>query len=146
MQTIGSDKINQYRHVEYFKTLDKVKEHMLKHRAIIKPKFDVVIEALEAELKPLDLAGWTKPKGGYFISVNTLPGCAKRTVQLCKEAGLMLTPAGAPFPYGVDPDDKTIRLAPTFPSVDELKIAISLFCTAVKLASLEKILNQKLAA
>lgn len=146
MQTIGSDKINQYRHVEYFKTLDKVKEHMLKHRAIIKPKFDAVIEALEAELKPLDLADWTKPKGGYFISVNTLPGCAKRTVQLCKEAGLMLTPAGAPFPYGVDPDDKTIRLAPTFPSVDELKIAISLFCTAVKLASLEKILNQKLAA
>jgi len=138
MQTIGSDKMNQYRHIRYFKTIDDVKEHMLKHRAIIKPKFDAVIETLHEELDGLDIAYWIEPKGGYFISFTTLPGCAKRTVELCKEAGVTLTPAGAPFPYGVDPEDKVIRLAPTFPTVENLKTAIRILCLAVKLASIEK--------
>lgn len=138
MQTIGSDKMNQYRHVRYFGNIDKVKEHMLKHRAIIKPKFDIVLQTLKEGLGGLGIASWTEPKGGYFISVSTQPGCAKRTVALCKDAGVTLTPAGAPFPYGVDPEDRVIRLAPTFPSVDELKKAIRVFCVAVKLASIEK--------
>lgn len=138
MQTIGSDKMNQYRHVRYFGNIEKVKEHMLKHRAIIKPKFDIVLQTLKEGLGGLGIASWTEPKGGYFISVSTQPGCAKRTVALCKDAGVTLTPAGAPFPYGVDPEDRVIRLAPTFPSVDELKKAIRVFCVAVKLASIEK--------
>lgn len=138
MQTIGSDKMNQYRHVRYFGNIEKVKEHMLKHRAIIKPKFDIVLQTLKEGLDGLGIASWTEPKGGYFISVSTQPGCAKRTVALCKDAGVTLTPAGAPFPYGVDPEDRVIRLAPTFPSVDELKKAIRVFCVAVKLASIEK--------
>lgn len=138
MQTIGSDKMNQYRHVRYFGNIEKVKEHMLKHRAIIKPKFDIVLQTLKEGLGGLGIASWTEPKGGYFISVSTQPGCAKRTVALCKDAGVTLTPAGAPFPYGVDPEDRVIRLAPTFPSVDELNKAIRVFCVAVKLASIEK--------
>ena len=143
MQTIGSDKMNQYRHVRYFKDIEHVKEHMLKHRAIIKPKFDAVLSALKTELGPLNIASWNEPKGGYFIAVDTEPGCAKRTVELCKDAGVVLTPAGAPFPYGVDPDDKTIRIAPTSPSVEDLTTAIHVFCTAVKLAAIEKELQAK---
>ena len=138
MQTIGSDKMNQYRHVCYFGDIEHVKAHMLKHRAIIKPKFDVVLNTLKSELHSLGIASWTEPKGGYFISVSTQPGCAKRTVALCKEAGVTLTPAGAPFPYGIDPKDRVIRLAPTFPSVEELRKAIQIFCTAAKLAAIEK--------
>ena len=138
MQTIGSDKMNQYRHVRYFGDIENVKAHMLKHRAIIKPKFDVVLNTLKSELNSLGIASWTEPKGGYFISVSTQPGCAKRTVALCKEAGVTLTPAGAPFPYGIDPEDRVIRLAPTFPSVEELRKAIQIFCTAAKLAAIEK--------
>ncbi len=141
MQTIGSDKMNQYRHVRYFDDIEKVKIHMLKHRAIIKPKFDIVLNTLKRELASLEIASWTEPKGGYFISVSTQPGCAKRTVALCKEAGVTLTPAGAPFPYGVDPEDRVIRLAPTFPSVAELEKAIKIFCVAVKLAAIEKAEN-----
>lgn len=138
MQTIGSDKMNQYRHVRYFENIENVKLHMLKHRAIIKPKFDLVLETLKRELTPLGIASWTEPKGGYFISLSALPGCAKRIVELCKEAGVTLTSAGAPFPYGIDPDDRVIRLAPTFPSLEELSKAIQIFCVAVKLASAEK--------
>lgn len=138
MQTIGSDKMNQYRHVRYFGDIEHVKAHMLKHRAIIKPKFDVVLNTLKSELNSLGIASWTEPKGGYFISVSTQLGCAKRTVALCKEAGVTLTPAGAPFPYGIDPEDRVIRLAPTFPSVEELRKAIQIFCTAAKLAAIEK--------
>lgn len=138
MQTIGSDKMNQYRHVRYFGNIENVKAHMLKHRAIIKPKFDIVLETLKKELSPLDVANWTEPKGGYFISVSTQPGCAKRTVELCRQAGVTLTPAGAPFPYGIDPKDRVIRIAPTFPSLEELATAIQIFCLAVKLASIEQ--------
>ncbi len=138
-QTIGSDKMNQYRHVRYFENIENVKLHMLKHRAIIKPKFDLVLETLKREFAPLGIANWTEPKGGYFISVSVLPGCAKRIVELCKGAGVTLTSAGAPFPYGIDPDDRVIRLAPTFPSLEELRKAIQIFCVAVKLASAEKV-------
>ena len=138
MQTIGSDKMNQYRHVRYFGNIENVKAHMLKHRAIIKPKFDIVLETLKKELSPLDVANWTEPKGGYFISVFTQPGCAKRTVELCRQAGVTLTPAGASFPYGIDPKDRVIRIAPTFPSLEELATAIQIFCLAVKLASIEQ--------
>ncbi len=138
MQTIGSDKMNQYRHVRYFGNIENVKAHMLKHRAIIKPKVDIVLETLKKELSPLDVANWTEPKGGYFISVSTQPGCAKRTVELCRQAGVTLTPAGAPFPYGIDPKDRVFRIAPTFPSLEELATAIQIFCLAVKLASIEQ--------
>lgn len=139
MQTIGSDKMNQFRHVRYFKDIDSVKEHMLMHREIVKPKFEIVLGTLRKELSSLGVAEWIEPKGGYFISVSTLPGCAKRVVELCESAGVTLTPAGAPFPYRKDPDDRVIRLAPTYPTKEELQTAMEVFCTAIKLASLEQI-------
>lgn len=141
-QTIGSDKINQLRHVKYFKDINGVKKHMLKQRALIKPKFDLVISILDKEIKPLEIATWSNPKGGYFISLNTLNGCAKRVVDLCKDGGVTLTAAGATYPYGKDPDDKNIRIAPTFPPQEELKEAMELFCIALKLASAEKAMNR----
>lgn len=140
VQIIGFDKINQLRHVRYFKDVKGINEHMKKHAAIMKPKFDTVIKALSEELLPLGIIEFKKPKGGYFISVNTLPGCAKRTEQLCKEAGVVLTPAGVTYPYGKDPKDSNIRIAPTFPPVSELETAVNLFCLCVKLASIEKLL------
>jgi len=142
-QTIGPDKLNQLRHVRFFKSLKGIEEHMKKHAAIIKPKFDAVINALESELGGTGLAEWTNPRGGYFISVNTLDGCAKRTVELCKEAGVKLTPAGATYPYGIDPRDRNIRIAPTYPPLDELKVAAKLFCLCVKIAGIEKLLSAK---
>lgn len=142
-QTIGPDKLNQLRHVRFFKNLKGIEEHMKKHAAIIKPKFDAVINALESELGGTGLAEWTNPRGGYFISVNTLDGCAKRTVELCKEAGVKLTPAGATYPYGIDPRDRNIRIAPTYPPLDELKVAAKLFCLCVKIAGIEKLLSAK---
>lgn len=138
MQTIGSDKINQYRHVKFFKGIESVKTHMLRQRELIQPKFETVFETLKKEIAPLGIAEWNEPRGGYFISVKTMPGCAKRTIQLCKDAGVVLTSAGAPFPYGTDPDDCVIRLAPTFPPIEELKAAMQVFCVAMKLAALEK--------
>lgn len=140
-QTIGNDKLNQLRHVKYFKNLDGLKNHMKKHAQIIKPKFEVVLDAFQKELAPLGVADWKKPNGGYFISLNVLPGCAKRVGVLCKEAGVVLTTPGATYPYGKDPEDKNIRIAPTFPSVDELKKACELLCISVRLASCEKLLN-----
>lgn len=140
-QTIGNDKLNQLRHVKYFKNLDGLKNHMKKHAGIIKPKFEVVLDAFQKELAPLGVADWKKPNGGYFISLNVLPGCAKRVGVLCKEAGVVLTTPGATYPYGKDPEDKNIRIAPTFPSVDELKKACELLCISVRLASCEKLLN-----
>ena len=113
---------------------------MEKHRAILKPKFDAVIDMLEKEIAPLGIGSWTNPDGGYFISFDSLPGCAKRIVELCKEAGVTLTGAGATYPYGKDPEDKNIRIAPTYPSVDELTMAMEIFCLAVKIASAEKVL------
>lgn len=142
IQTIGFDKINQLRHTKYFVNFDGLLSQMEKHCAIIAPKFEVVLNNLEKELSPLGIASWNNPNGGYFISVNTFSGCAKRVVALCKEAGVVLTPAGATFPYGIDPEDKNIRIAPTFPPVSELIIAIDLFCLCVKLASVEKLLAE----
>lgn len=142
-QTIGFDKINQLRHLLYFKNLDGMKEHMKKHAAIIKPKFDAVISILDAELADLDVCTWTRPSGGYFVSVDILPGCAKETVKLCKEAGVVMTPAGATYPHGCDPMDSNIRIAPTYPSLDELKQAMDLFCTVVKLTAINKILSEE---
>jgi len=142
IQTIGFDKINQLRHVKYFKDFDGIMAQMEKHKAILAPKFEAVLKLLEKEIDPLEIATWIKPKGGYFISFNTFDGCAKRVVSLCKEAGVVLTPAGATFPYGKDPQDRNIRIAPTFPPVSELEEAMELFCLCVKLASVEKLLAQ----
>lgn len=141
IQTIGSDKMNQLRHVRFFKDFDGIKAQMQKHRAIIAPKFETVLETLEKEIAPAGIGTWHKPHGGYFISFNSMNGCAKRIVALCKDAGVLLTPAGATYPYGIDPDDKNIRIAPTFPPVSELQTAINLFCVCVKLASVEKLLG-----
>jgi len=142
-QTIGNDKINQLRHALYFKNLDGIKAHMKRHAAIIAPKFEIVLEELANSVKPYNIASWENPNGGYFISLDVMNGCAKRVVELCKEAGVVLTGAGATYPYGKDPDDKNIRIAPTFPSVDELKTATKILCVCVKLATVEKLLENK---
>lgn len=139
---IGYDKMNQLRHVRYFGTFENMCEHMKKHMAIIAPKFRLVCDMLEAEITPLGIGSWTDPEGGYFVSFNALPGCAKRIVQLCSEAGVTMTGAGATFPYGIDPEDKNIRIAPTYPSLDELRKAMELFIICVKLASAEKLIAE----
>lgn len=141
IQTIGFDKLNQLKHDRFFKNMDSLKKHMAKHRAIIEPKFQVVLDTLSKEFSDNNIASWNTPKGGYFISINLMDGCAKRVVELCKNAGVTLTSAGATYPYKIDPKDSNIRLAPTYPSLDELKLAIKLFCLCVKIASLEKLLN-----
>ena len=140
IQTIGYDKINQLRHVRYFKDINGMKEHMKKHAAIVRPKLEAVLEVLEKELGGLELGTWTKPHGGYFISFHTMEGCAKKVVGKCKEAGVVLTGAGATYPYKKDPKDDNIRLAPTFPSSEELSTATDLFVLCVKLVSVEKLL------
>ena len=137
MQTIGYDKLNQLRHAKAFKSLADIKEHMKLHAAILRPKFECVLDILEAELGGLGIASWNKPNGGYFISLNVDKGSAKKAGALCKEAGLVLTGVGATFPLGNDPEDRNIRIAPTFPPVDELKAATELLCIAVKLVCLE---------
>lgn len=141
-QTIGYDKLNQLRHAKFFKDFDGIMAHMDKHRAIIAPKFEIVLDALEKELEPLEIASWSKPKGGYFISFDGEVGTAKRIVSLCKEAGVVLTGAGATYPYRKDPDDKNIRIAPTYPSISDLGVAINVFCVAVKLATAEILLGK----
>jgi len=138
-QTIGPDKLNQLRHARFFKDAQGVMAHMEKHAAILKPKFNLVIETLRRELGGLGIAEWTEPEGGYFISFNSLDGCAKKIVSLCAEAGVALTPAGATFPNGNDPQDRNIRIAPTCPPLTELGQALEIFCTAVKLAAVEKL-------
>ena len=140
-QTISYDKISQLMHVRFFGNYQNMKAHMKKHAAILRPKFELVEEILEEELGSLDIAQWTKPRGGYFISFQTLPGCAKRTVALCKEAGVTLTAAGAAFPYGIDPKNSNIRLAPSYPTLEELRQAARLFCLAVKMATVEYLLT-----
>ena len=137
-QTISYDKVNQLRHVKYLKDKAHTLELMKKHAAILGPKFRCVLDTLEREIAPLGIARWQKPKGGYFVSVNTAPGLAKRTLELCKEAGVVMTPAGATFPYGVDPQDSNIRIAPSLPPVEELAAAMEVFCTCLKLAALEQ--------
>lgn len=139
--SIGPDKINQLRHVRFFKDADGLRAHMKKHAEIIRPKFDEVISTLDKELSALEIAGWSHPLGGYFISFDAMEGCAKKIVQRCKEAGLVLTGAGAAFPYGEDPKDSNIRIAPTMPTMDELKEAMQLFTICVKLVTVEKLLE-----
>ena len=139
-QTIGHDKLNQLMHVRYFKDIAGVKEHMKKHAALIRPKFEIVDEVLNSELSELGIASWTKPNGGYFISFDVLGACAKEIVGKCKEAGVVLTAAGATYPKGKDPEDKNIRIAPTFPTVDELKKAAELLALCTKLVCAKKLL------
>lgn len=142
IQTIGYDKLNQLRHVLFLKDRAGVDAHMMKHAAIMRPKFEKVEQMLAEEITPLGIGNWLSPRGGYFIAFNTLPGCAKRIVALSKQAGVVLTGAGAPFPYGKDPEDSVIRLAPSFPGMDELIEATKIFICSVKLASVEKYLAQ----
>ena len=143
IQTIGHDKVNMLRHVRFFDgKFENVTAHMQKHRAILEPRFNAVLDLLEKELGGTGLGSWVKPNGGYFISFDALDGCAKRIVALCKDAGVTLTGAGATYPYKNDPCDKNIRIAPTFPSIDELVKAMEIFVTAVKLASAEKLLAE----
>lgn len=143
IQTIGHDKINQLRHVKFFGDFNGMLEHMKKHAEIIRPKFEAVLTALDNELTPLGIATWTRPNGGYFIALDTMEGCAKRVVSLCKEAGVVMTGAGATYPYGKDPKDSNIRIAPTYPSTEELTQACEIFTTCVKLASLDKLIENK---
>ena len=142
-QTIGPDKLNQLRHVRFFKDAKGVMAHMEKHAAILRHKFALVSDTLRRELGGLGIAEWTEPSGGYFVSFDSLDGCAKRIVTLCAEAGVALTPAGATYPNGNDPGDRNIRIAPTCPPLDELAQALEIFCAAVKLASVEKYLSEK---
>ena len=142
-QTIGFDKINQLRHVKYFGTAQGLKDHMKKHAALVRPKFECVLRWLDAEIAPRGIASWPVPKGGYFVGFEGMPGTATRTVNLCKEAGLTLTGAGAPFPYKKDPQDATIRIAPTFPDVAMLEDAMKLFCVCVRYAALEVLLAEQ---
>jgi len=142
VQTIGFDKLNQLRHCKYFKNFDGIKAHMKKHAAIIQPKFSVVLYMLNKEISPLGIGKWVSPKGGYFVSFDAMEGCAKRIVSLAAEAGVVMTGAGATYPYGNDPKDSNIRIAPTFPSVHELRQAMEIFCVCVKLASVEKLLAE----
>ena len=138
-QTISYDKVNQLRHVRYLKDRTHTLALMRKHAGLLAPKFTAVLDALEREIAPLDIARWTRPKGGYFISFYAMPGTAKRVLALCREAGVTMTPAGATFPYGVDPQDSNIRIAPSLPPVEELRQAMEIFCLCVKIAALEKL-------
>lgn len=142
IQTIGHDKLNQLRHYRYFKNLDGVKEHMMKHAELLRPKFQAVLDKFDAELADAEIATWTKPIGGYFISLNVMDGCAKKVVQMCKEAGMVLTGAGATFPYGKDPKDSNIRIAPSFPTPEELEKASEILVVCVKIATIEKMLSE----
>ena len=141
IQTIGYDKVNQLRHVRYFKNLDGLKAQMKKEADIMRPKFEAVLSILEKELGGLAIAEWTKPKGGYFISFDAMEGCAKKIVAKCKEAGVVMTGAGATYPYGKDPADRNIRIAPSFPTPEEMAQAAELFVLCVKLVSVETLLN-----
>ena len=141
-QMISQDKVNQLRHVKFLKDKATTIEIMKLHAEIMGPKFRVVAEILDREIKPLGFANWVNPKGGYFVSFNTMPGTAKRALALCKEAGVEMTPAGATYPYGKDPQDSNIRIAPSLPPVEELVQAMDVFCTCIKLAALEKLLDK----
>ncbi|MDO4846008.1 MAG: aminotransferase class I/II-fold pyridoxal phosphate-dependent enzyme [Oscillospiraceae bacterium] len=142
VQSISFDKVNQLRHVYYLKDKAGTIALMKKHAAILGPKFHCVLEMLDTEIAPLGIAEWQRPTGGYFVSVNTAKGLAKRTLALCREAGVVMTSAGATFPYGVDPDDRNIRIAPSFPPVEELRAAMEVFCVSLRLAALEQMLEK----
>lgn len=142
---IGPNKVNQLRHCLFLNSVDKLKQHMEKHAEILRPRFEFIADVLQREIEPLGIGRFTNPNGGYFISFNSINGCAKRIVSLCKEAGLTLTDAGATYPYKNDPHDSNIRIAPTYPAFDELKLSMEIFVAAVKLASAQKLLeNNKL--
>ena len=141
-QTIGHDKVNQLRHVRFFGDIHGMVEHMRKHADIIRPKFEAVEEILERELGGLGIGEWTQPKGGYFISFDSLEGCAKDIVARCKKAGVVMTPAGATYPYGKDPEDRNIRIAPSYPPLQDLITATELFALCVKLVSVNKLLEE----
>jgi DNA-binding transcriptional MocR family regulator len=141
IQSIGYDKINQLRHVQYFKNMDGIRARMKQHADIMRPKFEAVLEVLDRELSGLGIASWLKPNGGYFISFETMEGCAKAVVAKCKEAGVVLTGAGATYPYGIDPKDSNIRIAPSFPTPEEMAMAADLFVLCVKLVSVNKLLE-----
>ena len=140
-QTISYDKLNQLRHVRFLKNKAHTLEIMKRHAAVMSPKFAAVTDWLDREIAPLGIANWNDPKGGYFVSLNAMPGTAKRTLALCKEAGVTMTDAGATFPYGIDPQDSNVRIAPSLPPVEELEQAMDVFCTCLKIAALEKLLN-----
>ena len=141
MQTIGHDKVNQLRHVRFFKDVHGIVEHMKKHADIMRPKFEAVIDGLERELGGLEIGSWVKPLGGYFISFDAMDGCAKAIVAKAKEAGLVMTGAGATYPYGKDPHDSNIRIAPSYPTPEELAVATDIFVLSVKLVSIDKLLE-----
>lgn len=145
IQTIGHDKVNQLRHVRFFGNIEGMTAHMRKHADILRPKFETVLEILERELSGLEIGSWTKPKGGYFISFDALEGCAKAIVSRCKKAGVVMTGAGATYPYGRDPHDSNIRIAPSYPPMADLKVATELFALCVKIVSIEKILSDRKA-
>ena len=140
VQTIGHDKINMLRHVRYFKDLDGIRAHMKRHAAVLRPRFEAVLTALDTYLGERGIAAWHKPRGGYFVSVDLMAGCAKRTVELLRQAGVAMTPAGATFPYGEDPRDSNIRIAPSYPTVEELTVAMEMFCVCAELACIERLL------
>jgi len=139
VQTIGFDKVNQLRHVKYLKNKEGALALMARHATVLAPKFHAVLDALDREIAPLEIASYRRPTGGYFVSLDAMPGTAKRTLALCKEAGVTMTGAGATFPYGIDPNDSNIRIAPTLPPVAELEQAIEVLCSCLKLAALEKL-------
>ena len=143
IQPIGHDKLHQLRHVRFFKDIHGMVLHMRKHADILRPKFETVLNGLKNELGGLEIGSWLEPRGGYFISFDALPGCAKAIVAKAKEAGLVMTPAGATFPYGKDPQDSNIRIAPSYPTPEELAVAVELFVLCVKLVSIDKILEEK---
>ncbi|HAE44156.1 MAG TPA: aminotransferase, partial [Lachnospiraceae bacterium] len=141
VQTIGHDKLNQLRHVRFFGNFENMKEHMMRHAAILRPKFELIESALDREIGDLEIGTWTKPKGGYFISFDSLDGCAKKIVAKAAEGGVRLTDAGATFPYGKDPRDRNIRIAPSYPTEKDLRKAADVFILAVKLVSVNKYLR-----
>ena len=142
VQTIGHDKLNQLRHARFFGDIHGMVQHMKKHADILRPKFDTVLSVLESELGGLEIGKWTKPNGGYFVSFDSLDGCAKAIVAKCKDAGVVMTGAGATYPYGKDPHDSNIRIAPSFPTLEDLKLAAEIFCVCVKLVSIDKLLAE----
>lgn len=143
VQTIGHDKLNQLRHVRFFKDFETMKKHMKKHAAIMRPKFEAVLGLLDSELDGLGIGSWIRPRGGYFISFDAMEGCAKAIVSRCREAGVVLTQAGAAFPCGKDLYDRNIRIAPTYPTLEEIEKAAELFVLCVKLVSVEKLIQDK---
>ena len=142
VQVISYDKVNQLRHVRYLKDKAHTLELMKRHAAIMKPKFDAVVDMLDREIAPLGIGSWCRPKGGYFVSYDAMPGTAKRALALCKEAGVVMTGAGATYPYGKDPQDSNIRIAPSLPPVAELEAAMEVFCVCVRMAALEKLMGK----